>query len=85
MQLVLKTPRDEIIPNKERFQQCGVYFIFFLSAENSVYIGEAENVYERLEGHLYNYEHGKVDYYFTHCVVFESEKLNKSMCRYLEK
>lgn len=47
---------------------------------NQVYIGEAENVFERLNQHLSNKE------FWTECIVFISkdDNLNKARIKYLE-
>lgn len=61
----------------------GVYFLFGLdeeSGEQKVYIGEAENVYERLQNHIANKD------FWTELVFFVSkdENLTKSHVKYLE-
>ena len=52
--------------------------------ERSVYIGEAENVRDRLKQHLYAYQQGKEPYYWTQAIAFVGTDLNKALIRYLE-
>ncbi|QIQ22174.1 GIY-YIG nuclease family protein [Zophobihabitans entericus] len=62
----------------------GVYFLFGINEENglpTVYIGETENVYERLKQHIKNEE------YFWQEVIFftnKDENLTKAHIKYLE-
>ena len=51
---------------------------------DSVYIGEAENVKERLLQHLRDYQAEKEKYYWTTAVIFIGRDLNKALIRYLE-
>lgn len=51
---------------------------------DSVYIGEAENVKERLIQHLRDYQSEKETYYWSTAVVFIGRDLNKALIRYLE-
>ena len=51
---------------------------------DSVYIGEAENVKERLVQHLRDYQSEKETYYWSTAVVFIGRDLNKALIRYLE-
>lgn len=64
----------------------GVYFLFCQEDDgtDSVYIGEAENVYERLIQHLRDYQSGKERYYWNSAVIFVGRDLNKALIRYLE-
>lgn len=50
----------------------------------SVYIGEAENVHERLKQHLSTYQQGKEPYYWTQAIAFAGIDLNKALIRFLE-
>ena len=54
------------------------------SGEDSVYIGEAENVLDRLNQHLRDYNVDKERYYWNSAVVFTGRDLNKALIRYLE-
>lgn len=51
---------------------------------DSVYIGEAENVKERLVQHLRDYQLEKEKYYWTTAANFIGRDLNKALIRYLE-
>lgn len=51
---------------------------------DSVYIGEAENVKERLKQHLRDHQAEKEKYYWTTAVIFIGRDLNKALIRYLE-
>ena len=51
---------------------------------DSVYIGEAENVIERLKQHLRDSQNGKETYYWNAAVIFVGNDLNKALIRYLE-
>ena len=83
----LKIPRIDV-PScmREDFTQAGVYFLFCKEEDNaeSVYIGEAENVKERLVQHIRDYQAEKEKYYWNTAVVFIGRDLNKALIRYLE-
>lgn len=51
---------------------------------DSVYIGEAENVLDRLTQHLWDFQSGKEKYYWNTAVIFVGRDLNKALIRYLE-
>lgn len=83
----VKIPRIEVAScNREDIIQAGVYFLFCKEDDgsDSVYIGEAENVKERLVQHLRDYQAEKEKYYWTTAVVFIGRDLNKALIRYLE-
>ncbi|RHV50475.1 GIY-YIG nuclease family protein [Lachnospiraceae bacterium OM04-12BH] len=83
----IKIPRIEVAScNREDITQAGVYFLFCKEDDgsDSVYIGEAENVKERLVQHLRDYQAEKEKYYWTTAVVFIGRDLNKALIRYLE-
>ncbi len=63
----------------------GVYFLFCKEEDgtDSVYIGEAEKVQERLIQHLRDYQSEKEKYYWTTAVIFVGRDLNKAHIRYL--
>ncbi len=76
----LKIPRTKIYNclNRSELQMAGIYFLFNINDDkNSIYIGEAENVYERLTQHLAKKE-------FYECITFTSIDLNKALVKYLE-
>ena len=83
----IKIPRIEVANCKrEDIAQAGVYFLFCKEDDgsDSVYIGEAENVKERLIQHLRDYQSEKEKYYWNTAVIFVGRDLNKALIRYLE-
>lgn len=83
----IKIPRIEVAScNREDIAQAGVYFLFCKEddSSDSVYIGEAENVKERLMQHLREYQSEKEKYYWNTAVVFVGRDLNKALIRYLD-
>lgn len=83
----IKIPRIEVSTcNREDLSQAGVYFLFCKEddGKDSVYIGEAENVKERLVQHLRDYQSEQEKYYWNTAVVFIGRDLTKAHIRYLE-
>lgn len=83
----IKIPRIEVSScNREDIAQAGVYFLFCKDDDgtDSVYIGEAENVKERLVQHLRDFQSEKEKYEWNTAVVFTGRDLNKAHIRYLE-
>lgn len=83
----IKIPRIEVAScNRDDIAQAGVYFLFCKEDDgsDSVYIGEAENVKERLVQHLRDYQSEKEKYYWTTAAIFIGRDLNKALIRYLE-
>ena len=83
----IKIPRIEVLDCKrDDIQEAGVYFLFCKEDDNSdsVYIGESENVKERLVQHIRDYSAEKERYYWTTAVIFIGRDLNKALIRYLE-
>lgn len=83
----IKIPRTEVAGcDREDITGTGVYFLFCKEddGENSVYIGEAENVFDRLKMHLRDYQADKESYYWNTAVVFVGRDPNKALIRYLE-
>ena len=83
----IKIPRIEVAScNRDDITQAGVYFLFCKEDDgsDSVYIGEAENVKERLVQHLREHQAEKEKYYWTTAVIFIGRDLNKALIRYLE-
>ena len=83
----IKIPRIEVADCKrDDIQEPGVYFLFCKEEDNSdsVYIGESENVKERIVQHLRDYAAEKEKYYWTTAVIFTGRDLNKALIRYLE-
>lgn len=83
----LKIPRIEVATcNRDDITQAGVYFLFCKEDDesDSVYIGEAENIKERLLQHMRDYQAEKEKYYWNTAVIFTGRDLNKALIRYLE-
>ena len=83
----IKIPRIEVAAcSREDITQPGVYFLFCKEDDgsDSVYIGEAENVKDRLIQHLHDYQVDKEKYYWNTAVIFVGRDLNKALIRYLE-
>ena len=83
----IKIPRIEVAScNRDDITQAGVYFLFCKEDDgsDSVYIGEAENVKERLVQHLRDYQSEKEKYYWSTAAIFIGRDLNKALIRYLE-
>ena len=83
----IKIPRIEVAGCKrDDIIQAGVYFLFCKEDDgsDSVYIGEAENVKERLVQHMRDYNTEKEKYYWSTAVIFTGRDLNKALIRYLE-
>ncbi len=79
----IKIPRSEVKDcTRDDLRNAGVYFLICKNeqGQNSVYIGEAENVQERLIQHLRSDE----EYYWQTAVAFFGNDLNKASIRYLE-
>ncbi len=83
----IKIPHIEVSScYRDDITQAGVYFLFCKEDDgsDSVYIGEAENIKERLVQHLRDYQSEKETYYWSTAVVFIGRDLNKALIRYLE-
>ena len=83
----IKIPRTEVAAcDRDDITGVGVYFLICQEDDgtDSVYIGEAENVLDRLIQHLREYQSGKEKYYWNTAVVFVGRDLNKALIRYLE-
>ena len=84
----VKIPRIEVADcMRKDIQEPGVYFLFCKDDENnkdSVYIGEAENVKERLLQHLRDATTEQEKYYWNTALIFVGRDLNKALIRYLE-
>lgn len=83
----IKIPRTEVSScDREDIKGVGVYFLICQEEDgtDSVYIGEAENVLDRLIQHLRDFQSGKEKYYWNTAVVFVGRDLNKALIRYLE-
>lgn len=83
----IKIPRTEVNTcDRDDIKGVGVYFLVCQEDDgtDSVYIGEAENVLDRLTQHLRDYQSGKEKYYWNTAVIFVGRDLNKALIRYLE-
>ena len=83
----IKIPRTEVSGcDRDDIRGVGVYFLMCQEDDgtDSVYIGEAENVLDRLTQHLRDYQSGKEKYYWNTAVIFVGRDLNKALIRYLE-
>lgn len=81
-----KIPRTYVnqCTDRDDLSNTGVYFLFGRNDETDeeqVYIGEAENIFNRLKQHLSEKD------FWTECIVFISKdnNLNKAHIKYLEK
>ena len=85
----IKLPRDRVSKcTYPELTEPGVYFLLCLDTEDgqdAVYIGEAEDVKQRLLNHIHAFNGGKEPYYWQYAVVFTGDDLNKALVRYLEK
>ena len=83
----IKIPRVEVQGcERKDIRGAGVYFLFCeeLSGTPSVYIGESENMLERLRQHMQDYKSGKETFYWNTAIAFTGHDLNKALIRYLE-
>lgn len=83
----IKIPRTDVSTCKrDDIADVGVYFLFCENERgtDSVYIGEAENILERLKQHIRDYDNDKERYYWSTALAFTGKDLNKAMIRYLE-
>lgn len=83
----IKIPRTEIATcTRDDVCGTGIYFLLCQADDgtDSVYIGEAENVFERLCQHIRDYQSGKEKYYWNTAIVFVGRDLNKALIRYIE-
>lgn len=83
----IKIPRTDVLACKRTdITGVGVYFLFCKNDRglDSVYIGEAENILERLKQHIRDYDSDRERYYWSTAVAFLGRDLNKALIRYLE-
>ena len=83
----IKIPRAEIRDcQRLDITEAGVYFLFCNDAGSapSVYIGESENVKQRLLQHIADNKAGSEQYYWQTAVIFIGSELNKALIRFLE-
>ncbi|MBO6204501.1 MAG: GIY-YIG nuclease family protein [Selenomonas sp.] len=86
----IKIPRKEMDVCSKEFDEvngAGVYFLF-CEKENtngdSVYIGETENILERLVQHIHDYNSDKDKFYWHTAIAFVGKDLNKANIRFIE-
>lgn len=83
----IKVPRTDIASyDRDDITGVGIYFLFGKDSKGSdcVYIGESENILERLKQHITAYNRGKEDLYWVSAVCFTGRDLDKALIRYLE-
>ena len=83
----IKIPRTEVSGcAREDLRGVGVYFLICQGEDgiDSVYIGEAEVIHDRLKQHLADHQSGKEKYYWNTAVAFIGRDLNKALIRFLE-
>ena len=83
----IKIPRAEV-PSCSREDLCGIGVYFLIcqgdDGRDSVYIGEAEVIHDRLKQHLADHQCGREAYYWNTAVAFIGRDLNKALIRFLE-
>lgn len=83
----IRIPRTEVDScARDDIQGVGVYLLICKDDNgiDSVYIGESENILNRLRQHLSDYKTGKEQFYWSTAVCFVGTELNKALIRYLE-
>ncbi|NBU96883.1 MAG: GIY-YIG nuclease family protein, partial [Spirochaetia bacterium] len=81
-----KIPRNKVNSSSDRpdLLKAGIYLLFGKSEDDSfegeAYIGESENIYERLKQHLREKEF----WYDSILIISKDENLNKAHIKYLE-
>lgn len=83
----IKIPRTEVLGcSREDLHGIGVYFLICRDENetDSVYIGEAEVIYDRLKQHIADHQSGKETYYWNTAIAFIGRDLNKALIRFLE-
>ena len=85
--MVIKIPRKEVPTYAEvELDKPGVYFLFCKEddGDDSVYVGEAENLLKRLKQHIQDYNAEKESYFWQVAVCVKGNDLNKALIKYLE-
>ena len=83
----IKIQRNDICDcERQDIKEPGVYFLFCKGEgiKDDVYIGEAENIKDRLMQHIKDHQSEKEKYYWHTAVIFTGKDLNKASIRYLE-
>lgn len=84
---VIKIPRKEVGNYVDQGLDCpGVYFLFCKedNAQESVYVGEAENLLLRLKQHIQSHNAGKEKFFWQVAVCVSGKDLNKALIKFLE-
>ncbi len=90
---VIKIPRNGMEECGKAFEETknvGVYLLLVNDDVSNelvdIYVGESENVFERLKQHIssYNSENGKEDFYWHTALSFVGKDLNKANIRFIE-
>lgn len=83
----IKIPRTEV-PGcaRDDLRGIGIYFLICQGEDgiDSVYIGEAEVIHDRLKQHIADHQSGKEKYYWNTAIAFIGRDLNKALIRFLE-
>ena len=86
----IKIPRKEMDVCSKEFDEVNGAGVYFLLCEkentngDSVYIGETENILERLVQHIHDYNTGKEKFYWHTAIAFVGKDLNKANIRFIE-
>ena len=83
----IKIPRIEVGKYKnEELSYVGVYLLYCIDddGKEKIYVGESENVEQRLKQHISDYDKGKEKFYWNTAVVFVDNRLDKAEIRYIE-
>ena len=83
----IKIPRTEVQScTRDDVRGAGVYFLLCKDdlGNDSVYVGEAENIHDRLVQHMRDFQSGKETYYWSSAIIFIGRDLNKADIRYIE-
>lgn len=83
----IKIPRTEVPGcSRDDLRGIGIYFLICQGNDgiDSVYIGEAEVIHDRLKQHIADHQSGKESFYWNTAVAFVGRDLNKALIRFLE-
>lgn len=83
----VKIPRTEVeVCTRDELQGIGVYFLLCEDDDGSesVYIGEAENIHDRLTRHIQDHRGNREPYYWNTAIAFVGRDLDKACIRHLE-
>lgn len=83
----IKIPRSSVKKcERNELNVSGVYFLFSETEEGkqAVYIGEANNIKNRLLQHIESYNKDEENFYWHTAVLFSGDELDRTRTRYLE-